>query len=97
MAFMVPEYSDEPFERFEHTSNGETEVAPIDCGAFDNDEEWQHLDTIAGKFWFRLTAPGYMDCTDWNGPYDTLEEARQRCTELYDVDPDTGDTLPEEE
>lgn len=23
----------------------------------------------------RLSAPGYMDCTDWHGPFDTEEEA----------------------
>ena len=29
---------------------------------------------LAG-YYFRLSAPGYLDCTDWSGPYQTEEEA----------------------
>ena len=29
---------------------------------------------LAG-YYFRLSAPGYMDCTEWSGPYQTEEEA----------------------
>jgi hypothetical protein len=25
-------------------------------------------------YFSRLSASGYLDCTDWNGPYDTLYE-----------------------
>ena len=36
------------------------------------------------KGWFaRLSAPGYMDCTDWIGPYDTEEEAIEELDALY--------------
>ena len=42
----------------------------------------------------RLSAPGFMDCTEW-AVYPTLEEARAGIEETYDVDPDTGDDLPE--
>lgn len=35
--------------------------------------------------WFgRLSAPGYMDCTEWLGPFDTEGEARVALDELYD-------------
>lgn len=30
----------------------------------------------APKWFARLSAPGYMDCTDWSGPYDTEAEAK---------------------
>lgn len=37
--------------------------------------------------WYaRLSAPGYLDCTDWSGPFKTEEEALQYVMELYDVD-----------
>lgn len=42
----------------------------------------------------RLSAPGYMDCTEWSGPYATEAEAREYLTDSYDVDPDTGEDLP---
>lgn len=31
----------------------------------------------------RLSAPGYMDCTDWSGVYDTAEEAATALVEAY--------------
>jgi hypothetical protein len=53
--------------------------------------------------WYsRLSAPGYLDCTDWQGPYDTEEEALQEVMELYEVDengddPDGMDEMQEED
>ena len=44
-------------------------------------------------YFARLSAPGYLDCTDWHGPYKTLAEAREHLSAIYDVDPDTGDDL----
>lgn len=68
---MIPVYSNEPFS--EITSRAfETEWVPtqyvvLDGGRF-----------VTGRTedkWFcRLSAPGYMDCTDWCGPFDSLEE-----------------------
>lgn len=34
----------------------------------------------------RLSAPGYMDCTDWSGPFKTEKEARDYLIELYDLE-----------
>jgi hypothetical protein len=37
--------------------------------------------------WFcRYSAPGYMDCTDWIGPYETEEEAIEECEALYGLE-----------
>lgn len=36
----------------------------------------------------RLSAPGYLDATDWIGPFKTQEEAEQELIELYDTDDD---------
>lgn len=37
--------------------------------------------------WFyRLSAPGYMDCTDWSGPYASEVEAARACVSEYGDD-----------
>lgn len=43
----------------------------------------------------RLSAPGYMDATDWF-VVASKEQARNYLSETYDVNPDTGETLSEE-
>ena len=35
-----------------------------------------------GIYW-RLSAPGYMDCTEWSGPFETEEEAVADMLHLY--------------
>lgn len=43
------------------------------------------------KGWFaRLSAPGYMDATDWQGPYKTEREALDAVKSFHEVD-DEGD------
>lgn len=38
--------------------------------------------------WYaRLSAPGYLDCTDWVGPFETEEEADGYLGDYYDGDP----------
>ena len=37
-------------------------------------------------FYARLSAPGYMDATDWTGPFATEEAALEAVQELYEVD-----------
>jgi hypothetical protein len=44
-----------------------------------------------------LTAPGYMDQTEWDGPFKTLAEARKHIMDFHEVDPDTGEELDAEE
>lgn len=41
------------------------------------------LDLEDDKVYARLSAPGYLDCTDWSGPFDTTEEAAQALLDLY--------------
>lgn len=39
--------------------------------------------------WFaRLSAPGYLDATEWSGPFDSEEDARDHMEDMY------GDELP---
>ncbi len=98
MAFMEPEYDNGPFEVYEN-DKGETFIVPAGTfSASDLDEQDLSLvDHHNGKWFYRLSASGYMDCTDWCGPFDTEEEARQDLSDTYDCDPDTGDDLEEEE
>ena len=46
--------------------------------------------------WYaRLSAPGYLDASDWHGPFNTQENALYEIMEFYEVD-QNGDDLPEE-
>lgn len=45
------------------------------------------------KWFYRLSAPGYMDQTDWTGPYDTEAAAKEACSETFDVDADSGESI----
>ena len=43
--------------------------------------------------WYsRLSASGYLDCTDWTGPFESGEEAIMYIQDLYEVD-ENGDEL----
>jgi hypothetical protein len=58
--------------------------------------EDQHIHSVERKqgWYARLSADGYLDCTGWDGPYDTSKEALDAVKELYDVD-DEGDLTEE--
>jgi len=49
---------------------------------------------IEAGFYSRLQAPGYMDATDWTGPFRSAAEALRKCCEQYECDED-GNDLPE--
>lgn len=94
MAFMQPEYIREDFVTFED-KYGETHAIPDDC--YEEGMAKGDIELIQGKMWARLSAPGYMDATDWMGPFDTIDQAMYAIKDTYDVDPWTGDDLPESE
>lgn len=86
-AFMVPQYDRGEFVH--------TDSVCIPSGYYDPEHHGPEEDRHCG--WYcRLSAPGYMDCTDWSGPYETEQEAREAIVDMWDVDPDSGDQLPEE-
>jgi hypothetical protein len=89
MAFMVPEYSNAAFVEVTG-ADGESRFCQASL--------WPEIEagetvvqTFKGKWFCHLTAPGYMDQTDWSGPFDTEGEAREHIRETFDVDPDTGE------
>jgi len=95
---MIPSYTNEAFHVGDNR-HGERIAIPADVHgtlrAFMDEHAIAPGDaeTVEGKWWCRLSAPGYMDATDWDGPFDTVEAAREAIEATYDVDPDTGDDL----
>lgn len=41
------------------------------------------LDLDDEGYYCRLSASGYLDCTDWSGPFETLEESAQYLIDTY--------------
>jgi hypothetical protein len=81
---MVPEYENGPFYL---TDDG---AIPVDAGAPDD------FDGETASGWFcRLSAPGYMDATDWNGPYSSEDEARQAIRDDFGACDKCGNDLLE--
>lgn len=84
MAFMQPTAAyftaDEAREYTQHDGMMESEIEDHDPGA--------------GWYGY-LSAAGYMDRTDYMGPFDTADEAIKAVMELYEVD-ENGDELTEE-
>lgn len=86
MAFMEPDY-------YEGT------MVETNDGLVPRDEHEEHLhgketSLVTGCF-YRLSASGYMDCTEWTGPFETEALAREDLSSTFDCDPDTGDDLEE--
>lgn len=43
-------------------------------------------ESLGPGYYSRLSAPGYLDATDWHGPYDQPEEALEALYEIYGED-----------
>lgn len=55
-----------------------------------HDADVEDVETVIG--WFaRLSAPGYMDCTEWQGPYETEAEALADLAETFGDDDEEDD------
>ena len=94
MAFMEPQYELGAWAEIEN-EYGETSYIPAEyAGDLVEGERVVQLHPL--KIGVRLSAPGYMDCTEWC-VFDTEQEARDYIRDTYDVDPDTGDELEEKE
>lgn len=59
----------------------------ISTAEFSQAEAREYTDNPEARAgWYsRLSAPGYMDCTDWDGPYPTESEAAQACADTFDI------------
>jgi hypothetical protein len=110
MAFMKPVAEYFTAYRVETNHCGELIPEGV-CGAIDLDaeprsEQWTSLlqycegTRIEGvereEGWYgRLSAAGYLDCTSWDGPYATADEALAAVRGEYDCD-ENGDEPTED-
>ena len=80
MAFMEPQTD-------YFTKDEAREYAP--CSDFEQDIDSEEYE--AG--WYsRLSASGYLDCTEWSGPFQTEKEALDYIMDLFEVD-ENGEEL----
>lgn len=89
MAFTTPVYENAPF--FEIVEkNGECYFIPVLADVPKGAKVIKHK---TGILW-RLSANGYMDCTDWT-PAADMATARKDCSDTYDVCADCGEDMGE--
>lgn len=44
------------------------------------------VEVIRHKWFARLSAPGYLDCTEWTGPFDSEDDAMAYLEDMYGED-----------
>jgi len=52
-------------------------------GAIEYELMQSGLDVESDKFYCRLSASGFLDCTDWHGPFDSVEDSAMFLVETY--------------
>lgn len=88
MSHMSPEFSNAPFSRVTWSDLDGNPIGEETWIPSEYLEHGQYIhETVTGKYFARFSAPGYMDATDWQGPYDTEEEARADLATTFDVCP----------
>jgi hypothetical protein len=100
---MIPQYIKASF--FEVSTGNDSFLVHPDCVGKDPAIEDfkpyvegtpESFEAVPG--WFcRLSAPGYLDATEWSGPFERLSEAQKSLRDTFDVDPDTGISLDDED
>ena len=96
MPFMVPQYHHGQFWEITH-DGGSTTWYPVEDACESELHEmvegkYERHEITDDKWGCRLSAPGYLDRTDWS-VFDTQQEARDHIQETYDVDWSTGEDL----
>lgn len=67
--------------------SGSVADVPTDIAEYCENDRAESVKVVTG--WFaRLIAPGYLDCTDWSGPYATEAEALSALANDYGTDDD---------
>ncbi len=89
MSFMQPQITHEHFQIIETTKEG-TIVTPEVCAEYPgNDDAAKAYDvepsdvSIVFGWGARLSAPGFMDCTEWV-VFDTKKEAAEHLLEMFE-------------
>jgi hypothetical protein len=92
MAFMLP-YYEKTHYAIVANEHGETDTRPL---PLDDLAEGESIESEHQGIIWRLSAPGYLDCTDWSSA-ESLDAAMLDCMETYDVCPYCGELLPEDD
>ena len=81
-----------PIKGWSYEGNDAAFMVPS-CEWFTTEEASEYLEECPGDdepreagWYSRLTAPGYLDCTDWSGPFPTAFRAIRELCRLYDCD-----------
>jgi len=85
--FLSPEVVKEQVAIYESREGG-TEIVPAYAfSSFEDELAEDEQESIEYGFgWIaRLSAPGFLDCTDWVGPFETAEKAARELLELYET------------
>ena len=82
MSHMKPEYQYGEFATGETADGGGLSVP----WEYRSDQEWSDPPECETGWFFRLSAPGYLDCTDWDGPHETCEKAQTALSDQFGDD-----------
>lgn len=85
--FMAPEVCH--FGKAQTTDGPKGIIVYPDGGAPEEGATDEHGDDVwerseAPGYYARLSAAGYMDCTDWSGPFETEADAEEYLVETFD-------------
>ena len=95
---MIPRYTNAPMATYEETDGepgGAVELEYIVDVMKYQDVDLLSVEVYENKWWCELHLPGCLDRTGWDGPFDTLDEARRHVEDFWEVDADTGGPLEE--
>lgn len=85
--FMKPETSNKEFQLLRSPSDEESWVPSFAADAWPEDHE--RVETVTGKWFGRLSASGFMDATEWNGPFKSEAAAIYDLWNFYGNDDET--------
>jgi hypothetical protein len=91
MAFLKPVYSNDDFKAV-RLAGGEEIIIPAD----DVSEDMETLETFKGKWFYRLSADGFLDCTEWFGPFPTERAAKLSLEANENVCHSCGESMPDD-
>jgi len=90
MTFMTPKYYTGRMAVVE-TPEGSVYMFPCDVRDCDG------VSGYATGTFYRLSADGYLDCSEWNGPYSSLVEAEMALESNETVCHACGATMPDDD
>lgn len=81
MAFMIPVYENGPFATVTSAKGDWLWTGP---DGYQDPQTGEAVEIETGWHW-HLSAPGYLDQTDWRGPFSSKDDAMRDCNEWHDT------------